>query len=645
MSLDDFMAWREPLALDWRDQVRAVLDKLQIDGAKDAALSGKIRRLAAMRAGDRERLVLARLAKVAQKAPSALPQFRPLRVLLVSNRTLTFFADHLAASGLSRGLLIEAVETEYDSTAVLALDPAFPVPVGRFDAVFLLLDPDWISASAPLLDQTAEAADCERMSAQISAIVEGLKARIGAPVIAATIAARPEDQLSVADRAMPATRLRFIDGCNAALWDLSECGKAVLFDLAALAAAIGGNAFHDPALLAIAKVPFSMETSPVVADRLTALLAAMFGKSGRAIVFDLDNTLWGGNIADDGIEGIELGQGSALGEAFLAMQEFALELRRRGFAIAVCSKNLEASARQPFREHAEMRLRESDIAAFIANFDDKASNLARIAATLDLDPSSLVFIDDNPAERERVRAALPLVLVPEVGEDPVFYRRHILNSGFVEHPPLTIDDTMRADAYHGRATAKALAASVQDYDSYLASLDMKLSIAPFDAAGRARIANLLQKSNQFNLTTRRYSEAEVEAIERDPGKLALQIRLKDRFADHGMISVVIVDTQGDVWEIDTWLMSCRVLERRVEYGIMNYIMDQARSREAKQIFGHYIPTARNALVADFYERMRFEPAGAETVERSAGELYFAKPDSWICPMKLHFFGAPEMAAV
>lgn len=474
--------------------------------------------------------------------------------------------------------------------------------------MLLLIDASFFPINCELLDGETEVKTVAAVRAQFKELIAGLRTKTGAPVITATIAVAPDFQLSSADPAISGTAIRCIQAVNDTIMESAKEGLTIVFDLAALAARIGSVAFFDPVQFHHAKVPFSLEASPVVADALAALLAAMAGRSGRVLVLDLDNTLWGGVVADDGLEGIVLGQGSAEGEAFLAVQRHALELRRRGVVLAVCSKNLEDIAREPFLSHPDMLLREEHISAFIANFDDKATNLARIAQMLDLDPSALVYLDDNPAERERVRSALPSVMVPEIGTDPAYFVRALVASGFFEHLPLTADDTRRAAAYQARAEAKALQAVIGDYDAYLRSLEMELAISPFDAMGRARIAQLIQKSNQFNLTTKRYSEIDIATMEKDRTRLGWQVRLKDRFADHGMISVVIVEKTECTWLIDTWIMSCRVLERGVERAVLHELARIAMQEGAKELIGIYKPTARNALVKEHYTRLGFEAA-------------------------------------
>ncbi len=322
-------------------------------------------------------------------------------------------------------------------------------------------------------------------------------------------------------------------------------------------------------------------------------------------MLDLDNTLWGGVIGDDGLTGINIGQGDAVGEAYLALQRQILELRRRGIVLSVCSKNDDAVARAPFREHPDMLLREEHFAVFQANWSDKATNLKTIADELALNPDALVFLDDNPAERARVRQQFPEVAVPELPDDPALYATYLAAGGYFELTNLGEDDLKRAEAYQGNARRAEIRKTMGDYDDYLRSLEMRLSIAGFDDIGRNRIAQLINKSNQFNLTTIRRQEDELKAID-----VGLQFRLVDGFGDNGMICVVILAVKGDMVEVDTWLMSCRVLERGVEKAVLNEIMRVAEAAGASAVIGKYVPTPRNEMVRDHYERLGFTPIGS-----------------------------------
>jgi len=252
-----------------------------------------------------------------------------------------------------------------------------------------------------------------------------------------------------------------------------------------------------------------------------------------------------------------------------------------------------------------MLLKETDIAVFMANWDDKATNLERIAQRLEIGLDALVLLDDNPAERAQVRDALPMVAVPEVGDDASTYARTLLMAGYFESVAFTSEDLARADQYRGNAERAELLEGSRDLGQFLQSLDMKIRFAPFQAAGRKRVTQLINKTNQFNLTTRRYTEAQVAEMETSPAHYTLQVGLTDRFGDNGMICAIICKCQGDAWEIDTWLMSCRVLNRRVEHAVCNRIARDAIRAGAKRLVGVFRPTPRNDLAAKLFEQLGF----------------------------------------
>jgi len=323
------------------------------------------------------------------------------------------------------------------------------------------------------------------------------------------------------------------------------------------------------------------------------------------LVLDLDNTLWGGVIGDDGLEGIVLGQGDPAGEAFVGLQSYALQQAKRGVILAVCSKNDEANAIAPFAQHADMILKRSDIASFVANWDDKAKNIRRIANDLNIGLDSLVFVDDNPFERNLVRAELPMVAVPELPDDPALFARALADAGYFEGIRITEEDRERTRQYQVNAERSVLLAESADLPTYLRGLEMKLVWKEFDAVGLQRIVQLINKTNQFNLTTKRYNEADIRAIMEDPDAFGLQLRLIDRYGDNGVIAIVIGKRRNDEVAIDTWLMSCRVLGRQVEEATLGLIADATARLGAERIVGEYSPTAKNAMVRDHYLKLGF----------------------------------------
>jgi FkbH-like protein len=334
------------------------------------------------------------------------------------------------------------------------------------------------------------------------------------------------------------------------------------------------------------------------------LLATKQGLSYKCLVLDLDNTLWGGVIGDDGLEGIVLGQGSASGEAYVAVQEYAREQARRGIILAVCSKNDDPVAREPFQEHPDMALKISDIACFVANWQDKASNLRQIAERLNIGVDSLVFLDDNPFERALIRQELPIVAVPEVSEDAALYPYALADAGYFESLVVTDEDRERSGQYQGNTKREVLRESSTDMNSYLRSLEMKLIWRRFDQIGLQRTVQLINKTNQFNLMTRHYTDTDVQSIMSDPRAVGLQLRLTDRFGDNGIIGIVIGQLQDNsAMLIDTWLMSCRVLGRQVEQATLNLFAETAKSMGAHSLIGEYKPTPKNRMVDKHYHKL------------------------------------------
>jgi FkbH-like protein len=383
-----------------------------------------------------------------------------------------------------------------------------------------------------------------------------------------------------------------------------------------VAARLGGRAATDERLWFESKQPGSPAFLFELAREAAHGVATLKHPAHKVLVLDLDNTLWGGVVGDAGLEGIELGDTSPRGEAFKEFQRYCLALQRRGVLLAVCSKNDHERAIEPFRRHPEMVLREQHLVAFKANWQPKADNLRAIAAELNLGLDSLVFADDNPAEIDIVQKYAPEVKTVHLGEDPSLFVRLVDEGRFFEPRSLTNEDLGRTEQYQAEARRQTELSSATDMPAYLRSLEMTARIAPFDAIDLSRIVQLINKSNQFNLTTRRRTEAEVTALMADPAHRTFTIRLADRFGDHGLIAVVIGRVDGGVFAIDTWLMSCRVLMRQVEEATLNEIVRLALQAGCPTVRGEYLPTAKNALVKDLLPNLGFtriadEPATFE----------------------------------
>jgi FkbH-like protein len=588
---------------------------------------------------------LTKLAKVIAKARSQQKSLKPLvsfRLGVLSNSTIDMIVPALVATAARHSIDLEIIQPSYDQVAQEALAPDSTVNRARPDAVLFALDYRALPLKLSLGDHDASSTTIQGALGYLQALRQGIKTNCNAVCIFQTFVPPVERLFGSLDRALPGTMRNLIDRVNSELVQFVLGEGDVLLDVAGIAESVGAAHWHDPQLWNMAKFPFSDQLIPLYADHVSRTVAAIRGKSRKVLILDLDNTVWGGVIGDDGLEGINVAQGDARGEAYLALQRMALDLRQRGIVLAVSSKNTDAVAREPFEKHPEMLLKLDHIAVFQANWNDKATNIQAIAEELSLGLDAMVFVDDNPVERGLVRSLLPQVAVPELPEDPAYYVRTLAAAGYFDAVAFATEDLQRAGFYQDNAKRANLQKQVGGVDAYLASLDMTITFQPFDPTGRARIVQLINKSNQYNLTTRRYTDPEIAMLENDPSVFTLQVRLADIFGDNGMISVVIC-RPGDagVWQIDTWLMSCRVLGRKVEHMVLREILRNARKAGISELFGTYLPTEKNKLVIDHYAKLGFTKIDEDEsgITRWAFPTQGAEPEA--APMKVVVQGLPE----
>jgi FkbH-like protein len=592
------LAWLPTPPENFTASCRALLDE-------PADLGRRMQHLASHALDENQLNRLAKLMLKAQAAGHALAPLTPFRLGIISNATSHFVVPALVGSAARHGIALECIEADYDQVMQAALSPESPINRAQCDAVLVAVDFRGLPLHATPGDAHAAQHTVEAALGQLDMIRNGLRAHGRAVCILQTLARPVESTFGSFDRVLPGTPAFLVDEVNRGIARSVAGGDDLLLDIAHVAETVGLADWHDPRLWNMAKLPFASTFLPLYADHMCRLIAALRGKSRKCLILDLDNTLWGGVIGDDGLDGILIGQGDATGEAHLQVQRAALMLRERGVVLGVSSKNTDEVARRPFREHPEMLLREEHIAVFQANWNDKASNIEAIAAELSLGLDAMVFLDDNPVERALVRQMLPQVAVPELPDDPAQYVRTLLAAGYFEAIAFSREDGQRAAFYQDNARRVRLQRQACDVDAWLVSLKMRMTLQPFDDTGRARIAQLINKSNQFNLTTRRYTEAEVAAAQTDDAAFTLQIRLADAFGDNGMISALICRRQGDDWHIDTWLMSCRVLGRKVEDAVLQELITQARALGIRRLVGRYVPTEKNKLVEDHYAKLGF----------------------------------------
>ena len=581
---------------------------------------------------------LNKLAKAIGKAVAkgkSLEPLIPFRLAVLSNSTLDLLGPAMVASAARHGVALDVIQPAFDQVAQEALNPESQVNSAKPDAVLFALDYRALPLKISPGDTEAAAATVRGVVGYLQSLRRGIKAGSNSVCIFQTFASPAELLFGSLDRGLPGTRRSLIESVNRDLADGVVGSGDVLLDVAGLAETVGLAEWHNTRLWNMAKLSFSDELIPIYAEHVARTISSMRGKSKKVLVLDLDNTVWGGVIGDDGLEGIRIAQGDAAGEAYLAVQRMALELRQRGIVLAVSSKNNDDVAREPFEKHPEMLLKLEHIAVFQANWNDKATNIQAIAEELSIGLDSIVLLDDNPMERGMVRELLPQVAVPELPEDPAWYARTLSAAGYFESVSFAREDLQRAGFYQDNAKRAELQRQVGGVEAYLATLEMAITFQPFDATGRARIVQLINKSNQYNLTTRRYTEPEVEEAENDPDVFTLQVRLTDIFGDNGMISVVICRPgAAATWEIDTWLMSCRVLGRGVEQMVLREILEHARARGVKKLIGTYLPTDRNKLVIDHYGKLGFAKVSEDKSSSARWELLVEGVEPEGAPMKV-----------
>ena len=594
-AMDD-VSWGEERALRLEALAR---NRLR---AGDVARVGPPLRYAAQAAQTRQTLVsLDRLLTQAQQSAD-LPVKARRRIAVLGSGVLDFWAGLLRPALFGFDIGCEILTGEYDQYQQEIRDPSSRL--AKFRPEIVVLAVNWRSLG--LLDETADpAATVRNLIDGMAALWRTCQHRYRAAVIQLNFEIPEVDPLGRLSAASPGGRARVIHTLNLELWDAAQQARVAVLDVEQLAAATGKRNWSDPGMWIAAKQYPTTDAVPLLTRNLAALVRAVCGLTSKCAVLDLDGTLWGGVIGEDGLDGIRLG-GDAEGEAYTAFHQYLLGLRRRGIPLAVCSKNNEDDARSVFRRHPETVLKEDDFAVFLANWEPKPDNLKNIAAMLNIGVDSLVFLDDNPVERNLVRRELPEVEVPELPDDPARYAEALHATYLFESLSLTDEDRRRADTYRDNVLRTELAEGSTNLDDYLVSLRMKVELRPFDETNLPRIVQLINKTNQFSLTTRRTTASEVMAWMQDPACYTQFMRLQDRFGDSGVTGAMVAVREGDTLRIVNWLMSCRVLGRRIENLMLASLIRHARRAGVAAVIGEYLPTAKNGQTSDLFDRFGFE---------------------------------------
>ena len=543
-----------------------------------------------------------RAGKVVDQVFDRAPYYREAKVALLGTSTTSLLAPVLKALCLRDGIRAEFYQGLYGAVEQEVLDERGGLAGFRPTIVYLVTH--WRDLELPAVTPNPELAVRNRVERQ-QTLWQRLADRFQCHVVQHAYDYPADESYGDLAHSMPGGRSRMIAAINHAMRQQAPAFVSVL-DLPGVQRKAGQEQWESAFQWHSFKQHPATDALPLLAEEQAAHLRAVLGLTRKVLVTDLDNTLWAGIIGEDGLQGIRVGPGTAAGEAHRHLQEYLLELKSRGILLAVCSKNNPEDARLPFEKHEHMALRLDDFAAFEANWNDKVSNLRAIAEKLSLGLDSFVFLDDSPLEREWVRAQLPQVAVVEPGPSVHSFVRAIDRAGYFFSLTLSREDVERAQQYRDETRRNELSASAGSLDEFLAGLQLTAAVEPVSEANLARVTQLINKTNQFNLTTRRYTEQQVREAAHRPDAWAAVFQLSDRMGTYGLIGVMIcVPAPSGDWEVDTWLMSCRSLGRQMELFMFDRMIEEARRRGVHQIAGVYRPTKKNVLVADLYGRLGF----------------------------------------
>lgn len=541
----------------------------------------------------------------------------PIKVALLGDTATQFLATALKGTGIDRGFNLDLFEAEFNQIERQFMDPGSDLHA--FDPEYIVVFQSthkWLEKHALSNNEQKTALADERLAfvRSICGLTQAKIIYLNYPEIEDTVFG------SYANR-VPLSFTWQVRKFNFELMRLSqEIPNLYICDLAGVQSKFGRERFFDAAVYTSTEMILSLDALPYVSARIIDIICSLKGRFKKCLILDLDNTLWGGVVGDDGLEGIQLGHGLGIGKVFTEFQMWIKKLKERGIILCICSKNDEDKAKEPFEKHPDMVLRLSDIAVFMANWETKVDNIRAIQQILNIGFDSMVFLDDNPFERNIVREHIPGITVPELPEDPADYLEFLYSLNLFETTSYSVTDKDRTKQYQIEAERTSYAKTFTNEAEFLRSLEMVSKVEGFTPFNTPRVAQLSQRSNQFNLRTVRYTEADITSMSNDPGIIPVTFTLEDKFGDNGLICVVILKKlDEESLFIDTWFMSCRVLKRGMEDFTLNTVVLKAREHGYRRIVGEYLPTLKNGMVKDHYDRLGFKPLGEGRYELDVNE--------------------------
>ena len=571
---------------------------------------------------------LQELKRSLKKDLSSLPI---IKIALAGDTATQLLATAIRGTGAVRGYNIDLFETEYNQVEQQLLIPTSDLHQFDSDFIVIFQSTHKLGEHHSLLPAEKQmtladdrlafiASVCENPSLASKKIIYFNYPEIGDTVFG-SYANKVDSSFTFQVRKL-----------NYELMKLSQqYPNLFICDIAELQNKFGRDRMFAPNTYTSTEMVFRMDVLPYVASRVMDIVCAIKGQFKKCLILDLDNTLWGGVIGDDGLEGIQLGHGLGIGKMFTEFQMWIKKLKQRGIIICVASKNNEETAKEPFEKHPDMVLKLDDIAVFQANWETKVDNIRTIQQILNIGFDSMVFLDDNPFERNMVRENIPSITVPELPEFPEDYLEYLYSLNLFETASYSNLDKDRTKQYQVEAQRVSLSKTFTNEADFLKSLNMVSTVSGFTKFNTPRVAQLSQRSNQFNLRTVRYTDADIEALANDPDVIDLSFTLEDKFGDNGLIAVVIMKPlDKETLFVDTWFMSCRVLKRGMENFTLNTMVKAAKAKGYKKIIGEYLPTAKNGMVADHYTNLGFEKVdGSDTAKYELDVVNYHEKDCYI----------------
>ncbi len=538
---------------------------------------------------------------------------QPLKVALLGDSATQFLQQAIRGTGFNKGFDLQCWEADFNQIERQVFDPSSELYEFTPGVIIIFHSSHKLLATYNKLPAAQQQTLAQIRLQELADLWNSLNSHLNAKVIYYNYT---EINDAVFGSYSTKTESSFLFQLRKLNYELmlfaAKHANFYICDLASIQNQVGKSTLFNTTVYINTEMVLDIDILPEVASRTIDIISAFSGNFKKCLVLDLDNTMWGGIIGDDGLENIQLGS-LGIGKAFNEFQYWIKKLKNRGVILAVCSKNTESVAKEPFEKHPDMVLHLEDIAVFIANWDNKADNIRQIQGILNIGFDSMVFLDDNPFERNMVRENIPGITVPELPEDPAGYLEYLYTLNLFETTSFSTEDAERTKQYQVEAQRNVLQKSFVNEDEFLESLNMTSVIEPFTKFNTPRVAQLSQRSNQFNLRTKRYTESDIEKLSIAEKTVSFTFTLADKFGDNGMICVIILDKNDENLFIDTWFMSCRVLKRGMENFVLNTIAAYAKEHKFSKLIGQYIATPKNEMVKNHYFQLGFQPAGGDWV--------------------------------